>query len=175
MTGLRALLPTASTFGGFRRSLQETTQGSPLRRPRWLVGTAAAALFSGLFLLGDLRGGTFEVTMLFVVPIAVCAIEFGLWGAIAAGLLSLALVFAWDLTRPDADLPAIGYLTRAVTFLLLGGLLGRFVTTRRALEQTIARSEELSLDLIATAGFDGYFKRLNHAWEDTLGWSLEEL
>ncbi|MEM7449510.1 MAG: ATP-binding protein [Myxococcota bacterium] len=34
---------------------------------------------------------------------------------------------------------------------------------------------EVSLDLLCIAGFDGYFKELNPAWTDTLGWSLKEL
>jgi PAS domain S-box-containing protein len=33
---------------------------------------------------------------------------------------------------------------------------------------------ELSLDLMAVAGFDGYFKHVNPMWMSTLGWTLEE-
>jgi PAS domain S-box-containing protein len=142
---------------------------------RWPVALLAGVLFAGLYLLGELRPGGFEATLLFLVPIAICAIEFGVCGGIAAGLVALALVLAWDVSEPEAGLETLGYIARAVTFLLLGGLLGRFVTVSRALERKIARSEEQSLDLMATAGFDGYFKRLNHAWTETLGWSIDEL
>ena len=142
---------------------------------RWPVAALAVALFAGLYLLGVARPDSFEATLLFVVPIAICAIEFGVCGGVAAGLVALALVFAWDLEAPEARLETIGYVSRAVTFLLLGGLLGRFVTVSRTLERKIARSEDQSLDLMATAGFDGYFKRLNQAWTDTLGWTLQEL
>ncbi len=34
---------------------------------------------------------------------------------------------------------------------------------------------ELSVDLLAIAGEDGYFKKLNPAWERCLGWTLNEL
>jgi PAS domain S-box-containing protein len=34
---------------------------------------------------------------------------------------------------------------------------------------------ELSLDLLGVIGFDGYLKRVNPAWERTLGWRADEL
>ena len=38
-----------------------------------------------------------------------------------------------------------------------------------------SRYFELSRDLICTAGFDGYFRQLNAAWTEKLGWTEEEL
>ena len=34
---------------------------------------------------------------------------------------------------------------------------------------------ELSLDLAAVVGFDGRFRRLNPAWEEVFGWTVDEL
>ena len=34
---------------------------------------------------------------------------------------------------------------------------------------------DLALDLICIAGLDGYFKRVNKAWTDVLGYTKEEL
>jgi two-component system sensor histidine kinase/response regulator len=49
---------------------------------------------------------------------------------------------------------------------------------REDVEAELKRSSryfELSRDLVCTAGFDGYFKQLNAAWTETLGWSVDEL
>jgi PAS domain S-box-containing protein len=47
--------------------------------------------------------------------------------------------------------------------------------SRRQAQEEINRLFTFSHDLLCVAGFDGYFKRLNPAWERVLGYTLEEL
>jgi PAS domain S-box-containing protein len=54
-------------------------------------------------------------------------------------------------------------------------LLVRDITAQKQAEIDRDRLFNLSLDLICVAGFDGYFQRLNPAWENVLGYSQEEL
>jgi PAS domain S-box-containing protein len=49
------------------------------------------------------------------------------------------------------------------------------ISERRRLEEDLDQFFTLSLDLLAIAGFDARFKRLNPAWEAVLGYSAAEL
>jgi PAS domain S-box-containing protein len=51
----------------------------------------------------------------------------------------------------------------------------RDVTERKAMEREIEGFFELTPDLLAIAGTDGRFKRVNAAWSNTLGWTDSEL
>jgi PAS domain S-box-containing protein len=56
----------------------------------------------------------------------------------------------------------------------IGSQIGQFVERKRA-EGDLQTMFEMSRDLLCIAGVDGYFRRLNPAWEETLGYTIDEL
>jgi PAS domain-containing protein len=93
------------------------------------------------------------------------------------GLCAVALFAIWDATS-DEYVSVVAYLTRTVSFVVVGWLTGRRADRLRATGEqtaTAARHFELARDLLCTSNLDGHLVELNGAWEETLGWSREEL
>lgn len=69
---------------------------------------------------------------------------------------------------------ADGYLVQPVDHRVLVATIQALLRLRRA-EEELHRIFTLSPDLLCVAGSDGYFKRVNPAFEDTLGYASREL
>ena len=139
---------------------------------------AAVAAFALLFLVRELGGAPGDgVSFLYVIPIILIALEYGPVAGVAAGLSAVVLFAVWDATT-DNSVTFVAYLTRTVSFVVVGWLTGRMANRLRATADqaaTAARHFELSRDLLCTANLDGYLVELNGAWEELLGWSHAEL
>jgi PAS domain S-box-containing protein len=169
-----AALPSEDRFGtgdgstGRVRGVLEV-----LRSNRLLL--VAALLFVAVYMLrlGTARPGD-ATLVLCVLPIVLCAIARGPVGGTAASLVALGLTGVWD-WRTDADISALGYVARGLTFAVVGVTVGYFAVQRRALERRLERAYEVAIDLQCTAGFDGRFQRVNPAGCALLGYTEAEL
>jgi two-component system sensor histidine kinase/response regulator len=105
-------------------------------------------------------------------PRASIAAREGLHGAIGFPILvgkqvlGVLEFFSREIRRPDDDL-----LEMLAT---IGSQIGQFADRKRA-ESELETLFRMSRDMLCIVGFDVYFKRLNPAWEETLGFTTEEL
>ncbi|HTZ85220.1 MAG TPA: HD domain-containing phosphohydrolase [Solirubrobacteraceae bacterium] len=130
----------------------------------------AAVLFAVVFTLRLLDKNVNDAEgALFIIPLIVLALRFGLRGALSGSLVALSLVFLWSHLEPEVHLLTTAYLVRAVTLFTVAVMLGTFVERRRGLEASILRYYDASLDLLATGNVDGRLTRVNPAWQRTLG------
>jgi len=146
-----------------------------LTERRWAAYAIAALLFAAIFVLRITVGTLADAySFLYVIPVVLVATA----GGTRAGLLAAAVAFVLSsggALLADAPTSLLGYLNRAIVYLFVGGLTGRFASGLRKLEAENARHFNLSLDMISTAGFDGCFKSVNPAFEQTLGYKPEEI
>jgi diguanylate cyclase len=146
-----------------------------LTEHRWAGIAIAGVLFAAIFIMRITVGTLADaLSFLYVIPVVLVATARGTRAGLLAGAVAF-LLSSLGALMADAPTSVLGYVNRAVVYLFVGGLTGRFATTLRALEAESARHFNLSLDMISTAGFDGRFKSVNPAFERALGYAPEEL
>jgi diguanylate cyclase (GGDEF)-like protein/PAS domain S-box-containing protein len=139
---------------------------------------AAVVLYAVVFALAgtvEVQGGGFVA--LYVLPIAIVAVEYGRRAGALAAALALGL-FVLGASVSGQEIGIVSFLLRGVVFLSIGLLTGRLAQRMRVAlkaSQASANHFELSRDMLGTASLDGCFTQLNEAWEKNLGWTREEL
>ena len=121
-----------------RSGYMQRSIGDFVRRNHRLL--FAAALFAAVFALrvSDGRPGD-AIFVLCVVPIVVCAIDRGPIGGVLASLVGLALTALWTLSD-GAEVGPSGYAARAVAFVVVGVVVGRYADQARARERRLEHS-----------------------------------
>jgi PAS domain S-box-containing protein len=165
----------------------EITERAPARRrstpsERYLVLGMAALLVAGVFIAGMIHDDPSEaVTVLYTLPIALVAIEFGALAGAAAAAIAVALFGLW-VAIDDLGVGPVGFATRSIAFLVLGILLGHFATKLRSAYDAVRRREQ-QLDAIldnSTAVIylkdkDGRYMLVNRQFEELFHTSREEV
>ena len=101
------------------------------RSRRWTIA-AAVALFAAIFVLRLLDDVPADgVGFLYVLPVALVAVEWGWRWGMAAGAFACLLSLLW-IAIAGVELSAIGYATRAFVLIATGGVLGRVAARIRA-------------------------------------------
>jgi K+-sensing histidine kinase KdpD len=116
---------------------------------RGVTLSVTGVLFAGIFLMGVTGGASGDaVSMLFVMPITLLAVAYGRRPGLLGALLAVALT-GWWMWLPGADLSVLGWVSRVVPLVLVGGLVGDasdrlrgFEEQRRLLETSSIRHRQ---------------------------------
>jgi hypothetical protein len=147
----------------------------PLRRSHLLA--AAVFAFVLVFVLAlwidDPRQA---VTVLYVVPIALCALALGLRAGLIAACIATGLLALW-VAVSDAEIGMSGWLARVTTFFLIAILVGRYeelsrrVARRAAEERAAAEVQDGVVQSLVVATYElrrGHHKAAEVAIEEAL-------
>jgi PAS domain S-box-containing protein len=158
----------------------------PTAPPLTLGLTVAASLVVGeTLILYPLRVLAPENTLglVYALGVVVVAIVWGFWLAAATSVVSVGAFDFFHLPPIFSLTPTSAWDVVALTIYLILAMLASTVSERARADVADAyqrrrefeRFFHLSSDLMGIRGTDGYFKRVNPAFEQTLGYSSDEL
>jgi diguanylate cyclase (GGDEF)-like protein/PAS domain S-box-containing protein len=114
------------------------------------------------------------VGILFVIPIAIIALDLHWRGGLLAGASGTVVTVIWS-QLANQSLTLLGYTTRTTAFLAVGVVIGVMTAERERGFRDAARWFSMSNDLLCTANFTGYFVDVNEQWTKLLGYTRDEL
>ncbi|HME01088.1 MAG TPA: PAS domain S-box protein [Terriglobia bacterium] len=172
LRGERSIKPSGTGTG------RRLTRSEALER----IAELASIVIALWLVFGFKATVPYQPFYLLFFPFIWMAVRHGLRSAVLGVLaINLIVIVAAHTAHPDPE----GWTRRQLMGLALaltGLCVGAVVSERREAEAALRqKSEELdsffnvSLDLLCIATTDGYFLRLNPAWESTLGYSRDEL
>ncbi|MDX6583596.1 MAG: diguanylate cyclase [Solirubrobacterales bacterium] len=139
------------------------------------VAIAAAVMFVAITTLRFLVDDPNEpYTVLYVLPIGLIANQFGVTAGLVSCGVALASFGGWTAIE-QVQSTASDWFIRSVVFVGIGVGLGSLHRMRAREEQQNSRWFSMSNQMLSEASFDGYFTRVNDAWEECLGYTHEEM
>jgi PAS domain S-box-containing protein len=159
---------------GWLTSLPELLRRPP-DRPRAGIVALAAGLFVAIFVLRlAVANAGDPVLILNAVPIALLSLEAGKKGGLAGATIGVASVGLWSVIA-NVDLSVIGYLTRVLTFFLVGVLAGQLVERLRQAREAQKLLLELAPESAFALDLDGHVTIANSAAQNLFGYGADEL
>jgi PAS domain S-box-containing protein len=114
--------------------------------------------------------------LLYDIPVALLALTYGVRGGLIAAAVGMVLFAIGDVTG-DISSNAAGYLSRALTFFVLGGLLGLYADRLRQADRVarrLAAIVEQTHDAVVVARRDGTITEWNEGAERLFGHSARD-
>jgi PAS domain S-box-containing protein len=142
------------------------------RQREFVVLAAAVCLFAAVFALQTaVSNPTDAPALLYCLPIALVAVQFGARTGIAAAIASL-ILFRLSTEIDGSGMSFMGHITRGTAFLLLGALLGRFADHLRSAREAVAGNEQQlqaildnTTSVISLKDTDGRYLLVNNQFE----------
>jgi PAS domain S-box-containing protein len=140
------------------------------------VAIVAASLVAVVVVVSGSADGWLDdhAFTLITIPVALACVRFGLRGGVASALAASVLASVWWAQHGEPG-DALWLTSRVATYVVLAVTLGWLIDSRARLLRRLTHHNAISLDLIATASFDGYFTYVNPSFTRTLGFTAEEL